>query len=195
MKRITLILGIVAVMVAMLVALAAPAMAKDNDGNKGGGNKANSAKNDGNHNNGNRNNGINRLDNQLDRIDNRVDNQLDRLDNRLDNRVDLDNENFLVSDVDFSPVFTTNEGLADDLCSPLSAEVLNNAIPGCIFGDRNVDPNIGFVRDIDNVDFVDVDRDIGFANGNNHNGNAHHSDNGNGNGHHNGGGGQKGNGK
>src|SRR5919107_832312 len=33
MKRTTLILGVVAVMVAMLVALAAPAMAKDNDGN------------------------------------------------------------------------------------------------------------------------------------------------------------------
>ena len=38
MKRITLILGVVAVMAAMIVALAAPAMAKDNDGNNNGGN-------------------------------------------------------------------------------------------------------------------------------------------------------------
>src|SRR4051812_2074045 len=102
MKRITLILGVVAVMVAMLVALSAPAMAKDNDGNKGNGNKANSAKNDGDH-NGNRNNGNH--DNGIDRFDNRIDNQLDRLDNRRDNRFDLDDENFFVRDVDFSPVF------------------------------------------------------------------------------------------
>jgi hypothetical protein len=65
MKRITLVLGVVAVMVAMLVALAAPAMAKDNGGN---------------HNNGG---GINR-----------VDNDLGRLDNGLDNRADLDQGNF-----------------------------------------------------------------------------------------------------
>jgi nucleoid-associated protein YgaU len=70
MKRITLILGVVAVMVAMLVALAAPAMAKDNGGNNNGGG----------HNNG----GIN----------NRVDNDLGRLDNGLDNRVDLDQGDF-----------------------------------------------------------------------------------------------------
>ena len=170
MKRITLILGVVAVMAVMIVALAAPAMAKDNGSN---------------------------------RIDNRVDNQLDRLDNRLDNRLDRVDGDLLVSDVDFSPVFTTNERLADELCSPLSSDALNNTIPGCIFGDRNDDPNIGFVRDIDNndvdvdfdtvdfdsdVDFVDVARDIDFANGNNHNGN------GNGNAHHSGNG-HKGNGK
>ena len=76
MKRITLVLGVVAVMVAMLVALAAPAMAKDNGGN---------------HNNG-------------DGTNNRIDNDLGRLDNGIDNRADLDDEDFLVTDVDFSPV-------------------------------------------------------------------------------------------
>ena len=67
MKRITLILGVVAVMVAMLVALAAPAMAQGKGGN---------------HNNGGGkdNGGIN----------NRVDNDLGRLDNGLDNPADLD---------------------------------------------------------------------------------------------------------
>ena len=40
MKRITLVLGIVAVMVTMIVA---PAMAKDNNGHKGGGDKANTS--------------------------------------------------------------------------------------------------------------------------------------------------------
>ena len=63
MKRITLVLGLVTVMAAMMVALAAPAMAKDNDGHKGGGN--------------------NRLDDRLDRLANRLD--------RLDDRFDLDN--------------------------------------------------------------------------------------------------------
>jgi hypothetical protein len=82
MKRTTLIVGVIAVMAAMLVALAAPAMAKDNDG-KG--------KNDRHHNNNNGNNhngGNNHFDNRLDRIDNRVDNQLDRIDNRFDNHHD-----------------------------------------------------------------------------------------------------------
>lgn len=102
MKRITLILGVVAVMVAMLVALAAPAMAKDNGGgNNGNGNHANTAKNHGNHNNGDHNNGINR-------IDNRLDNQLDRLDNHIDNL--FDNNRFDDDDIfftDFSPFVGT----------------------------------------------------------------------------------------
>ena len=76
MKRITLVLGVVAVMVAMLVALAAPAMAKDNGGN---------------HNNG-------------DGTNNRVDNDLGRLDNGLDNRADLDEGSFFVRPV--PPVIT-----------------------------------------------------------------------------------------
>jgi len=76
MKRITLVLGMVAVMAAMMVALAAPAMAKDNDGRKGG--------------------GINRLDNRLERLDNHLDNKLDRFDNRFDDDFDVD----FVSDVD-----------------------------------------------------------------------------------------------
>ena len=191
MKRITLILGVVAVMVAMLVALSAPAMAKDNGGNKGGG------KDNGGHNNG----GFNRLDN---RLENRLDNKLDRLDNRFD----VDDGAFLVSDVDFSPVFTTNNGLADELCSPLSSDAINNAIPGCIFGDRNDDLDTGFVSDvnrvsdadfvgdIDDVDFVvvDVDRDMHFVDGNNHDGGKLHNGNGKGKNHNNGGG-KKGNGK
>ena len=75
MKRITLVLGVVAVMVAMLVALAAPAMAKDNGGGK----------DNGGHNNG--------------AINNRVDNDLGRLDNGLDNRADLDDGNFFESPI------------------------------------------------------------------------------------------------
>lgn len=75
----------------------------------------------------------------------------------------------------------TNEGLADELCSPLSSEAINDAIPGCIFGDSsdvfdndvNFD-NVGFVSDIDDGHFVDVDFDRGirFVNGNNHNPNG-----------------------
>lgn len=154
MKRITLVLGLVAVMAAMMAALAAPAMARDNDGHKGGG-------------------GNNRLDNRLD-------NQLDR----LDDRADLD-DGVLVGDVSLNSV--ANEGLADELCSPLSSDAINNAIPGCIFGDINDDFDavelrndvfdndfdaVGFVSDIDDGHFVEVDpdRDIHFANGNNHNG-------------------------
>jgi hypothetical protein len=164
MKRITIVLGLVTVMAAMMVALAAPAMAKDNN-----------------------------------RQENHVDNRLDRLENRLDNRFDLEG-NFLVSDVDFSPVFTTDEGLADELCSPLSSDAINNAIPGCIFGDRNDDSNIRFVRDvdfdsdIDDIEFVDVDfdRDIHFADGNNHDGGTRHNGNGK---NHNNEGGKKGDGK
>jgi hypothetical protein len=175
MKSITIVLGLVTVMAAMMVALAAPAMAKDNN-----------------------------------RQENHVDNRLDRLENRLDNRFDLEG-NFLVSDVDFSPVFTTDEGLADELCSPLSSDAINNAIPGCIFGDRNDDPNIRFVRDVDfdsNIDFddvdfdgdiddielvdVDFDRDIRFANGNNHDGGTRHNGNSK---NHNNEGGKKGDGK
>ena len=85
MKRITLILGVVAVMVAMLVALAAPAMAQGKGGN---------------HNNGGGkdNGGIN------NRVDNSVDNDLGRLDNGLDNRADLDEGNFFVPPV--PPVLT-----------------------------------------------------------------------------------------
>src|SRR5215210_495012 len=164
MKSITIVLGLVTVMAAMMVALAAPAMAKDNN-----------------------------------RQENHVDNRLDRLENRLDNRFDLEG-NFLVSDVDFSPVFTTDEGLADELCSPLSSDAINNAIPNCIFGDRNDDPNIRFVRDvdfdsdIDDIEFVDVDfdRDIRFADGNNHGGGTAHNGNSK---NHNNEGGKKGDGK
>jgi hypothetical protein len=42
MKRITMVFGVVTVMVAMLVALAAPAMAKDNGGNHNNGGRHNS---------------------------------------------------------------------------------------------------------------------------------------------------------
>ena len=175
MQRLTLVLGLVAVMVALIVALAAPAMAKDNNQNE-----------------------------------NRVDDRLDRLENRLDNRFDLDGH-FLVRDVDFNSVFTTDEGLADELCSPLSSGAINNAIPDCIFSDRNDDPNTGFVSnvnfgsnidfddvdfdsEIDDVEFVDVDfdRDIGFADGNNHDGGTRHNGNSK---NHNNGGGKKGNAK
>ena len=126
MKRITLVLGIVAVMVTMIVA---PAMAKDNNGHKGGGDKANTAKNDGNHNNENRNNGIDRLDNRLERIDNRVENQLDRLEDSFDESVEVD----FVGDVDSDDVayywyypyywYYCNLGLACDcLSSPSCTE-------------------------------------------------------------------------
>lgn len=109
------------------------------------------------------------------RVANHFDNRLDRLDDRFD----LDGESFLVvSDVDFSPLFVADEGLAGELCSPLSSDALNDAIPGCIFGHRDGDfenDSIGFVSDIDAVDLVDVDfdRDIGLTSGNNHNRNNH----------------------
>ena len=174
MKRITLILGVVAVMVTMLVALAAPAMAKDNGGgpNNGGG-KANS---------GHSNGGINRPDN---RPDNRLDNRLDR----MDNRVALDDGDFLVSD--FSPL-----GLVSNINSVSDPAISD---PGFV-SDVTFDPidpeTVDFDSGIDNVDFG---RNIDFATGNNHNGNAAHSGNahhsGSGNGNHSGGGGHKGNGK
>lgn len=107
------------------------------------------------------------------RVDNRFDSRLDRLDSRL-GRFDLNGGSFLVSDLDFGPLFVTDEGLADELCSPLGSDAINNAIPGCIFGNRGDDPNVayygyypfwgssvGFDSDID-VDFV---RGIGWSNG------------------------------
>ena len=87
MKRITLILGVVAVMVAMLVALAAPAMAQGKGGNhNNGGGKDNGGIN-------------NRVDNRVDNDLNSVDNDLGRLDNGLDNRADLDDGNFFESPI------------------------------------------------------------------------------------------------
>jgi hypothetical protein len=89
MKRTTLILGVVAVMAAMIVNLAAPAMAKDNEGNvKNNGNGNNNRQH--NNNNGNNGGGNNHFDNRLDRIDNRVNNWFD---NRHDNWFDNDQEN------------------------------------------------------------------------------------------------------
>ena len=73
-------------MAAMLVALAAPAMAKDNDSN---------GKNNGHHNNNNGNNhdgnngGNKYFDNRLDRIENRV---VDWFDNRRDDWFDSDRD-------------------------------------------------------------------------------------------------------
>ncbi len=77
MKRFKLVLGLVAVMAAMIVALAAPAMAKDNDG-KG--------KNDRHLNGNNGNNGGN----------NHFDNRLDRIDNHHDNWFDNDRDNIVI---------------------------------------------------------------------------------------------------
>jgi hypothetical protein len=153
------------------------------------------------------------------RHENRVDNRFDNRLERLDNRFEFDGGGLLASDLDLSPVFVTGEDLADELCSPLSSDVINNAIPGCIFSDDNdaldfvsgvefdtvdfhhdifdnddFDP-LSFVSDIDDVDFVDVDLDWGspFVDRDNHNGNARHNGNGrhDGNNHH-GGGGSKG---
>jgi hypothetical protein len=86
MKRIALILGVVTVLAAMLVAFAAPAMAKDNDGN--GKNNRHHNNNNGNNHDGNKG-GNNHFDNRLDRIDNRVDNWFD---NRHDNWFDNDRD-------------------------------------------------------------------------------------------------------
>ncbi len=55
MGRIKLILGLIAVVAAMMVALAAPALAKDNHGHKGGNND--------------------RIEQRIDRLDNRFDNR------------------------------------------------------------------------------------------------------------------------
>ena len=81
MKRTMLTLGVVAVLAAMLVALAAPAMAKDNDG------KGNNRHH--NENNGNNHDGNKHFDYRLDRIDNRIDNWVD---NRHDNWFDNDRD-------------------------------------------------------------------------------------------------------
>jgi hypothetical protein len=85
MKRTMLTLGVVAVLAAMLVALAAPAMAKDNDGK---GNNRHHNENNGNNHDGN-NGGNKHFDNRLDRIDKRVDNWVD---NRHDNWFDNDRD-------------------------------------------------------------------------------------------------------
>jgi hypothetical protein len=86
MKRTMLTLGVVAVLAAMLVALAAPAMAKDNDGK--GNNNRHHNNNNGNNHDGN-NGGHKHFDNRLDRIYNRVDNWVD---NRHDNWFDNDRD-------------------------------------------------------------------------------------------------------
>ncbi len=75
MGRIKLVLGLVVVTAAMMVALAAPALAKDNHGHKGGGNN-------------------DRIEQRIDHLDNRFD--------RFGNRFGVD---FVVSDVDFDPGF------------------------------------------------------------------------------------------
>jgi hypothetical protein len=122
-----------------------------------------------------------------DRHENRVDNRLDRLDERLDKRLDrLDDEAFivgddylnLVGDVGPVPFLATDGELADELCSPLNSDAINDAVPGCIF-DNDADlVGVGLVDDIDfdrdlkdfDIDF-EVDRDIGVADGNGrHNG-------------------------
>ena len=105
MKRVTLVLGLVAVMASIMVVLAAPAiMAADND--------------------------------------------------PLDDRLDLDYGHFLVEDVDLNSSFIIDEELADEWCSPLSPDAINNAISDCIFADRN--------DDLD-VEFVSFDWDNGFG--------------------------------
>ena len=75
----------------------------------------------------------------------------DPLDNRLD---DLDDGHFLVEDVALNSSFIIDEELADEWCSPLSPDAINNAISDCIFADRN--------DDLD-VEFVSFDWDNGFG--------------------------------
>ena len=105
MKRITLVLGLIALMASVMVVLAAPAiMAADND--------------------------------------------------PLDDRLDLDDGHFLVEDVDLNSSFIIDEELADEWCSPLSPDAINNVIHDCIFADRN--------DDLD-VEFVSFDWDNGFG--------------------------------
>jgi hypothetical protein len=103
MKRIALILGVVAVMAAMVEALTAPAMAKDNDGN--GNNNRQHNSNNGNNHNGN-NGGNNHFDNQLNRIDNRVDNWFD---NHHDNWFDNDRDNVTIRYVSDSDGFDSDD--------------------------------------------------------------------------------------
>ncbi len=131
MKRVTLVLGLVAVMASMMVVLAAPAiMAEDN--------------------------------------------------NPLDDRLDLDDGHFLVlDDVDLDSSFVIDEELADQWCSPLSPDAINNAIPGCIFADRNDDLDVEFVSfdwdngfdhignqefDLDDVESGDVEMGVDIRN-------------------------------
>src|SRR5919112_4409866 len=151
MKRITLVLGVVAVMAAMLVALAAPAMAKDNDGRKGG--------------------DINRQDNRFERLDHRLDNRVDRL--------DLDDGGFLVSDVDFSPVFATDEadgfavdnesesGSVDlDFSVTNTGDYASQCVPATQFGNSGNFNNAPSFAQFGSGGFVDDDHndDFGFSN-------------------------------
>jgi hypothetical protein len=85
MGRIKLVLGLIAVMAALMVALAAPALAKDNHGHKGGGNN----KGGGNDNH--------RVEKRVERLDDRLD--------RFDNRVFVDEIDVDLDDVDLEPGF------------------------------------------------------------------------------------------
>ncbi|MCA1738783.1 MAG: hypothetical protein LC740_08160 [Actinobacteria bacterium] len=105
-----------------------------------------------------------------DRHENRVDHRLDNRLDRLDDRFGLNGESFFVSDIDFGPLFVTDKGLADELCSPLSFEAINDAIPGCIFGNHNDDLDVDYYGYYpywgSSVDFdIGIDRGIGWADG------------------------------
>ena len=79
---------------------------------------------------------------------NNNDRQLDRKDIKLDKQLlNQNDDNFCHFDCGFNEGlffndFGENDDLADELCSPLNPDWINNQVPGCIFGDNN--DNFGF---------------------------------------------------
>jgi hypothetical protein len=80
---------------------------------------------------------------------------------RFDNFNDRNDFDFADDGFFFSP-FVSDEDLADELCSPLNSDDINDLVPGCIFGNNN-DFN---GNDVFETDFNDFN-DNGF---NNHDG-------------------------
>src|SRR5215210_4453201 len=105
-----MVLAVAAAMAMMLVAFVAPAMADTNDKNNN-----------------------NRNDFMISSDHSDFSDHSDWNDHNDWNDFGASNDGFSFSP--FVSNFFTNEDLADELCSPLNSDELNNAVPGCIFGD------------------------------------------------------------
>ena len=121
MRRMILLAAVVALAALMLAAAPAFAANKDND---------------------------RKLDRQDVRLDKQILNNNDDgfndnnfCDWECDNHDFFDNHDF--DRFDDNVVFVNENDLADELCSPLNPDWVNNQVPGCIFGNNNA--NFGFV--------------------------------------------------
>jgi hypothetical protein len=120
LRRIKMVLAVAAAMAMMLVAFVAPAIADTN-----------------NKNDNDRNDFISSSDSDFSDHNDWNDHH-DWNDSNHDNDwndLGVANDGFFFSP--FAINFVTNEDLADELCSPLNSDELNNVVPGCIFGDDN----------------------------------------------------------